>query len=228
MVAAAIVDPLVEFASNAGWFGPGTFTDRSNLDVVPALALGTLFVGVQIVARIYRTGCGERCGPAFWRASDEALSGGIGRLLPAAFALQICALFAMETAEQFAVYGHGLGGIVWLGGPAAMSLGAHLVACVAVAYGIARLVRALARAAALVLNLLSSAPFGGATPPVATACRRGDAFTGTKSLRALRGSGERAPPSALPNCCISHFAFLGEPLCFLVPGCGSASLPVPA
>jgi hypothetical protein len=40
VLAAAIADPLVEFASNAGWFGPGNFTDRSNLDVGPVFALG--------------------------------------------------------------------------------------------------------------------------------------------------------------------------------------------
>ena len=39
-MAAAIADPLVEFASNAGWFGAGNFTDHSNLDVVPALFAG--------------------------------------------------------------------------------------------------------------------------------------------------------------------------------------------
>jgi hypothetical protein len=33
LVAASITDPLVEFASNSGMFGPGSFTDHSNQDV---------------------------------------------------------------------------------------------------------------------------------------------------------------------------------------------------
>src|SRR5208283_1357179 len=44
ILAAALADPLVEFASNAGLFGGGAFTDHSMLDVLPALIAGGLFL----------------------------------------------------------------------------------------------------------------------------------------------------------------------------------------
>ena len=51
VLAAAIADPLVECASNAGWFGPGNFTDRSNLDVGPVFALGIATLALYLVRR---------------------------------------------------------------------------------------------------------------------------------------------------------------------------------
>ena len=40
LVAAAIADPLIECASNSGVFGSGSFTGRSNQDVLPVLCAG--------------------------------------------------------------------------------------------------------------------------------------------------------------------------------------------
>ena len=50
-------------------------------------------------------------------------------MLPSVFAMQMAALFCMETLEQIAVTGHPFGGSIWLGGPVAVSLFAHLLAC---------------------------------------------------------------------------------------------------
>ena len=143
--AATLADPLLESASNAGWFGPGNFTDRSNADVVPALvfsvALGLFFALFR--ARLL---IGPRS-VAFGRSLREALgmraSKPLVRLLPAILAAQVGILFCMETLEQVVVDGHPLGGFVWLGAPVAIALGLHAVACIAVTFALARLLDGL-------------------------------------------------------------------------------------
>jgi hypothetical protein len=47
--AATVADPLLEGASNAGWFGPGNYTDHSTLDVLPALATATASALLYVV-----------------------------------------------------------------------------------------------------------------------------------------------------------------------------------
>ena len=54
VIAAAIADPMIESASNAGWFGPGILTDHSNLDVLPALICGAIFVACFLTLRVRR------------------------------------------------------------------------------------------------------------------------------------------------------------------------------
>jgi hypothetical protein len=111
-----MADPLVEWASNAGRFGPGNFTDHSTADVVPALLVGVLFVATHLWLRVRRA---LTRGPAsdLLRASRQAIGGGVLRLLPLVFAIQMLVLYCMETSEQIAVVGHPLGGMIWLGGP---------------------------------------------------------------------------------------------------------------
>src|SRR5215469_9937216 len=88
-IAAAIADPLVEFASNAHCFGPGRFTDHSNLDVLPALAAGGLLLAAYFGMKI-RTGLAHAgTAPNLFREFDRACSPALVSLLPAAFALQI-------------------------------------------------------------------------------------------------------------------------------------------
>ena len=130
--AAALADPIVEAASNAGWFGRGSFTDHSNLDVVPALLAGVALTALYFVrrARVVLTG--------------NALPNGIIPLLPMVFALQILTLYGMETAEQIAVWGHVLGPAVWLGAPWYISLAIHATSCIAVTLCLARSARMLA------------------------------------------------------------------------------------
>jgi hypothetical protein len=133
--AATLADPLVEAASNAGWFGAGNYTDHSNADVVPALvcslALGLLYVfGRAQLFTAPRTPTLKPMG-----------------LVPAIFALQLIVLYCMETLEQVAVTGHALGGVVWLGAPVAIALALHAAASLLVTFLLARLLDGLTRIA---------------------------------------------------------------------------------
>ena len=103
VISAALADPLVEFASNAGWFGRGSFTDHSNVDVMPALLAGA---GLMTLYLIRKAGL---------LVDGEAFPRGVLPLLPAIFILHVFALYAMETTEQFTIAGHVLGPTVWLG-----------------------------------------------------------------------------------------------------------------
>ncbi len=132
-IAVAIANPLVEGASNAGWFGHASYTDHSNLDVLPTLALGAFLVVLYLVLRVRRD---------LLRASDDALHTNISRLLVPIFGLQLALLAAMETLEQIIVAGHSLGRTIWLGGPIWFSLSVHAAVCVAVSFGLAKVLRA--------------------------------------------------------------------------------------
>ena len=135
VLAAAAADPLLERASNLGWFGPGNYTDHSNWDVVPTLLVGALFALFYLCLRVREMLLG----------SLTAVQ--IARLLPAIFVLQVVALFAMETTEQYVVYGRFLGGTIWLGAPLAISLTTHAVACILTTVCVSALLRALSQAA---------------------------------------------------------------------------------
>ena len=137
VAAAALTDPLVEGASNAGWFGLGSFTDHSMLDVVPTLLVGAV-LGAFYVACSARPLLSARV-----RAVRDVAARPLAPLFPAIFALQLAVLFAIESVEQVVVYGHPLGGAIWLGGPVAVALAAHAVACVVLTVLVARALRAL-------------------------------------------------------------------------------------
>ena len=147
--AATLANPFVESAANLGWFGRGSFTDHSNLDVLPALlcaaALGLFYVCLRARSIIAPGSL------AFDRQLRDSLrtcaSKPILPLLPAIFAAELIVLFSMETLEQIAVTGHPLGGIIWLGAPAAIGLVLHGIACVVMAYVVARALESLTRAA---------------------------------------------------------------------------------
>lgn len=139
VTAAAIVDPLVERLSNSGVFGAGTFTDNSNLDVIPALGIG-LILSLLFIAGIARRAVGRRWSAPAWLRSD-ALAGSdrsLPKLLPAIFGAQMLALWTMETLEQIVVAGHPLGGTVWLGGPTIASILLHAAGCIAVTWILSR------------------------------------------------------------------------------------------
>jgi hypothetical protein len=188
VVAAALADPCVEAISNAGAFGRAAFTDHSNLDVLPALALGAGLLGALLVARIR----GE-----LLRASGDALRGGIAQLLPAIFVIQIAVLFTMETLEQLVVAGHLMGGTIWLGGPAAFSLAVHALFCVAAAYALAALVHTLARHTVRVIRSIRAIVerrLHGAAP---LAVRAWQAPLVPRLAPILCRIGNRAPPHAI-------------------------------
>ncbi|MFY9718551.1 MAG: hypothetical protein WAK16_02800 [Candidatus Cybelea sp.] len=182
VIAAAIADPAVELASNAGWFGPGHFTDRSNLDVVPSLLIGIGLLALYLVTK------------AGSLVADRSLARGILRRLPAIFGLQILALFIMETLEQVGVYGHLLGPAIWLGGPLPASLMIHAAVCIVVTYAIARSARGLAVTTLRVIRLIRAIGTFAVRTAGVTACYRPQPIWFKELLRALRRVGERAPP----------------------------------
>lgn len=137
ITAAAVTDPIVEALSNSGFFGPGRFTDHSSVDVVPAAILAALICVAVVVFRARDSWMRQ------WAPHVGARS--LPRMLPAIFAMQIAALFAMESFEQIAVYGHASVGMLWLGGPVLFSLLLHAVGCVLTTFGLARLLRAAIR-----------------------------------------------------------------------------------
>ena len=143
MTAAAVIDPAVEWLANAGFFGPGRFTDHSNLDVIPVLVLGLLF------SVIFVAGHAQRIARRF--ASEI---GSIPKLLPAIFVVQLLVLCSMETVEQIVVTGAPLGGTIWLGGPALISLALHALGCLACTWLLARMLRWSAQVVVAVVSLI--------------------------------------------------------------------------
>jgi hypothetical protein len=182
VISAAIADPLVECASNAGWFGPGSFTDRSNLDVVPALLAGIALLALFMLrkARAVLTEC------EFPRGSTA--------LLPSIFILQMLTLYVMETTEQLLTSGHLLGPTIWLGAPPPISLAAHATVCVAVTYAIVRSRRALAATTLRVVRLIAAIATFAPKPTSALAVRRFNNGCFKPFSPVLCTVGERAPP----------------------------------
>jgi len=183
-IAAAIADPIVEFASNAGCFGHGSFTDHSNLDVVPSLLAG---VGLMVIF-LARRARAVLAGQAFPR--------GVAPLLPTIFAMQILTLFVMETGEQFIAWGHVLGPTVWLGGPLAASLAIHAAICIALTFWISRSVRVLAATTLRVIWLLHEIATLAVRANAALSLRFFEAGCFKQRSPVLCQIGERAPPIA--------------------------------
>jgi hypothetical protein len=143
---AAVVDPLVERLSNGGAFGTGSFTDHSNLDVIPALSIGLAFALAVVFGVVRRTLGRRNYAPEWLRpfalaSSDASVAG----LLPAIAVLQLGVVWLMETLEQIVVAGHPLGGTVWLGGPPAISVAMHAAGAVVATVLLARTIRWTAR-----------------------------------------------------------------------------------
>ncbi len=193
VLAAAIADPLVEWASNAGWFGAGHFTDRSTVDVLPTLAVALLAACALGGLQIAKLVTGRAAG--WLRVSDTVLrKQSLLRALPFAFALQLGVLYTMETLEQLAVRGHLLGGTIWLGGPAPIALLVHAVACVCVALATLRLLRAFTRVASRIIARILEPGSRSAQPPANRSRSRRDAGTSLQLIGVLAHLRERAPP----------------------------------
>lgn len=194
VIAAAFADALVETASNAGLFGPGNFTDHSNLNVLPTLLVGLLFAGLHLFARIRRVFTGLQDSTNWLQATRHTLSmNALPRLLPPIFCIQIIALYTMETAEQFIVAGHGLGGTIWLGGPVLISLSVHALFCLLTAVIVSRALHDCAQIVFRIAKLVLAI----ATLPLRATLR----ISFRSSLCSYRrlapvpcGIGERAPP----------------------------------
>jgi hypothetical protein len=197
LLAAAIADPALEFASNSGLFGPGSYTDHSNLDVVPALSLGFVLFAIYLVYKAAKALTGyERSPLSTLRLWNRSLARAMPRLLGPIFALQIIALYVMETAEQFAVYGHALGGTTWLGAPTPISLLFHGALCAAISFALVRLVSGLAATTLRVVRSLCLTRLPRRAEASIIVRFRG--ATETTCAAWVRGLlGERAPPVLL-------------------------------
>lgn len=184
VISAALADPIVEFASNAGAFGRGSFTDHCSLDVVPALVAGAGLMALYLIAK------------ARMVISGNAFPSGTAPLLPVVFAFQVVALYAMETAEQLAVAGHPLGPTVWLGAPAPVSLAVHALVCVAVTLWFGRSARTLAATTLRVIRFIRAIATLRVRNAGVVACRPRAALCLRDLAPVLCRIGERAPPIA--------------------------------
>jgi hypothetical protein len=182
VIAAAIADPLVEFVSNAGWFGRGSLTDHSNLDVVPALLAGLALLALHVA------------GKARAILAGRVFPRGIVRLLPAIFALQILTLYGMETGEQLVAWGHVLGHAVWLGAPLPISLAIHAATCIAVTLWVGRSARTLAATTLHVIRLIRAIAIFAVQAKEIVLSSRFDAIYLKELAPVLCRIGERAPP----------------------------------
>ena len=184
VVAAAVADPIVEFASNAGWFGHGLFTDHSNADVLPALAAGAVVFALFIVRKARAILNGYVVPASCWR------------LLPAIFAVQLLVLFAMETTEQIVLRGGVLGWSVWLGGPIVASLSIHAATCIAFTWIFMRSARRLAKTTLQVLRIMRRIPAFDASAGIVVRLRL-NGCPPCHDRPLLCRIGERAPPLML-------------------------------
>jgi hypothetical protein len=195
MIAASLADPLVEFASNSGWFGPGAFTDNSNWNVVPALLVGLLFVALHFYLRVRSHFAEAQKAELNWlKLASDALGARIRYLIPVIFAVQVLALYVIETSEQLVTYGHPLGGSIWLGGPIAASLTTHAVVCCVIALAVSWLVRALAAATIRLVTLVRAFAILQVREPRPNFLSRARRISAGRSTRVLCRIGERAPP----------------------------------
>jgi hypothetical protein len=190
LIAATVADAIVEFASNSGWFGAGNFTDRSNWNIIPALLVGMVFVGLHLYLRV-RTAL--RWAPN-WRDVSSALGRRFMSLVPWIFAAQIASLYLIETSEQLVVYHHSLGGIIWLGGPTFASLAAHAMSCCFITLVAARVIHTFAEAALQLVKLVQAFTMLPVRDVRPTFVCRQRFVTNGRSIRVHWHMDERAPP----------------------------------
>ena len=147
LVAAALADPMVETVANTGIFG-GHYADNNHVGVIPALLVGAVLACEIVIMRCLRllepSRTTERTRLIAVARSVSTLDG--LRDLPFVFAMQIFALFLLESAEQLVLGGKLLGGTSWLGGPIAFSLLAHAVVGATCTFALGACARAVVRA----------------------------------------------------------------------------------
>lgn len=183
--AAVSGDALLEAISNSQLLWQGRYTDRSSLDLLPValLALGTLaFVLAKLVRRRLEA-TGE---------SRPLLGREVRGLLPAILALQFCALFAMETIEQAVVYGHPLGGTLWLCAPVPIALVAHAALGVACAFALARVTDFFAGAVARIVRIVLA--IAAVSRPGSSRIARSNFVLPGRRLLVAAEIGYRGPP----------------------------------
>ena len=195
ITAAALGDPIVEGLANAGVFGAGRFTDRSTADVLPALLLGVVFAAIYVASLVRRFLAPEWRAASWLQQSALALTGGtVRRMLPLMLALQFIVLLLMESIEQRAVFGHLLGGSLWLGGPIAASLVIHALVGMLVAFLFAQSLRRVATRVAAIIRIALRLTLALAEPARTRRCDLSSLPPRRLPLGYLAHLGERAPP----------------------------------
>jgi hypothetical protein len=197
LLAAAMGDALVESISNTGIFGTRYF-DNNHLSIVPTLIAGFVLaceVAAARCAAVYRHACDAR---RDWLGDAAACIATRDPLqdVPLVFALQLIALFAMESTEQLVFGGRLLGGTVWLGGPILVGLALHALIALACTFLLGWSMRGIAAAfASFVATALAYIAITLSRAGAATTRRRRDAVTSLRSQSPhARQIGERAPP----------------------------------
>ena len=156
LIAAALADPVVESISNAGIFG-GHYADDNRLSIVPTLLVGTALMLEIVTRRCFELLHQPRGDARDWLvdAAREISRRAPLRDAPIVLAMQLSALFLMESTEQLALGGKFLGGMAWLGGPIAFSLLVHALFGVWCIFALGAVMRAIVRnAASLVRSAL--------------------------------------------------------------------------
>ncbi len=192
--AVALIDPCVEAASNAGWFGRGNYTDHSTLDVIPAVlasaGLALLYVVLRARALAGRRTAFRRLGGSLRGLASQPIL----PLLPAIFSAQLVVLYGLETIEQILVAGHPLGGTIWLGAPVLVALALHAGAGALIAYVLVRALDALTRiTVSVALFIYAGVARASRASSLGAEPARGRRATGCGNPLASR-SGKRAPP----------------------------------
>jgi hypothetical protein len=153
-LSASLGDALLESVSNSGILWRGHFTDSSSIDIAPMLLLSALVAAITL-ASLCRLEMRRRT------ATDRALlpsaarvlaRGDVLRLLPVIVVLELATLFGMETVEQIVVYGHALGGTLWLGAPPIIGILLHAALAVTAALCAAKSLTVLAPTVAAIVD----------------------------------------------------------------------------
>jgi hypothetical protein len=190
--AAACGDLLVESLSNHGFFGPGRFTDGSNVDIAPVGIVGSaLLLGCLLF--LVRHKLAGNTGTQYRRSLTAVLAPlTVAWMLPVILFLQIVLLWTMETSEQYLVIGHGLGGTIWLGAPTGASLLLHAAICLIVTFATRRLLSFLEpRAVRIIRRLLALTAFA---PEAAIAVAGRPVLPRNPRESLLQGIAKRGPP----------------------------------
>ena len=193
-LAASIASVVVESASNAGWFGAGDYTDHSYRDLPPALISVMFFLGAYVVVRLRaELSCSDAAIDAV-RIVRGALSHNLLRAMPVIFPIQIAMLYAMESLEQRVVYGHVLGGTIWLGGPSVVALGLHMLICAVAVLVVSTAVRSITDAAANIIRRIRELVLVTPRDARPVFYRENPTAVGHLPTPILCRIGERAPP----------------------------------
>jgi hypothetical protein len=202
ILAAALGDPLVETIANSGIFGGG-YADNNHTSVIPALVAGTaLALEVTLLRALAASGLlgrGQR--DRIVELAGRACPSSFARDVPWVIALQLAALFLMESIEQLAFGGKLRGGTLWLGGPVAFGLCAHALVGAGALALVGRLARMLLRAFCSLITIARDFILiaqARATADVFRRRRREPASPIARAPHARHAAGRAPPPLPTP------------------------------